>query len=106
MASVNYSNDWRIRSFLGVDHKYYENDKVNVWICVSDGKWRAQLMECPAITPKGQQLYSEVKYFETEKETKAYADEFIARAEAKPLVKKESRLPRFAYRKTGNLVGL
>ena len=67
--------------------------------------WRVQVQEGIPITPKGAMPKSDVKYFKTEKQANNFANKFIAASESKPAIPKPSKLPKFTFKKHGNLSG-
>ena len=70
-----------------------------------DKGFRVQVQEGIAITPKGATPKSDVKYFKTEKQAKNFANKFIKASEGKPTIPKPKSLPKFTFKKHGNLSG-
>ena len=68
--------------------------------------FRVQVQEGIDITPKGATPKSDVKYFKTEKQAKNFANKFIKASEGKPTIPKPKSLPKFTFKKHGNLSGL
>ena len=105
-TTVTYSDKWKEKaSLFGGTYHTYQNDKVDVMVSKQENQYRVQAMELMSITPKGEQMKSEVKYFSTEQQAKSFADSFIKSAEAKPIIPKEKKFPKFVIKKNGNLKG-
>ena len=103
-----FESSWQTKesSYIG-KYSEYKSSKVEVSIINHGNEGpRVQAMELPSITPKGQSLKSEVKYFKTNKQAKAFANKFIKAAEGKPIIPKAKTMPKFKITKHGNLSGL
>jgi hypothetical protein len=102
-----FESSWQTKesSYIG-KYSEYKSSKVEVSITNHGNEGpRVQAMELPSITPKGQSLKSEVKYFKTNKQAKAFANKFIKAAEGKPIIPKAKSMPKFKITKHGNLSG-
>ena len=102
-----FESSWQTKesSYIG-KYSEYKSSKVEVSITNHGNEGpRVQAMELPSITPKGQSLKSEVKYFKTNKQAKAFANKFIKAAEGKPILPKAKSMPKFKITKHGNLSG-
>lgn len=105
--SRGFESSWKTKesSYIG-KYSEYKSSKVEVSITNHGNEGpRVQAMELPSITPKGQSLKSEVKYFKTNKQAKAFANKFIKAAEGKPIIPKAKSMPKFKITKHGNLSG-